>query len=303
MLPSINPTQPDHLTHTKKSDEIKGNILGRLRTRIVSESTKVPSRSVAVDLPIITLKIEDQEANNKSTKSLFVKPHVPSVDFSRLVCKPCVPVAPFSSARFSQTSDIVSTVGAKCPCSSPRVRNFIKENRQNVLKHPVNELATTLAMLYKLSQTDRSTKEHLDRRFLQTGDGIVGRNSVEPRNSVENQHSKAARDKHTRFENLVEKKRLELAQKQAELHRLNRTARLSAQRIKQADHRLQTHSLQVVNRLIGLASSNARSQWHASMLDSADAQKSRVKELRLVNAFLTKYLLRDGSIHTLARLP
>ncbi|KAA3671435.1 uncharacterized protein DEA37_0008524 [Paragonimus westermani] len=218
----------------------------------------------------------------KFRKSLFVKPHGPSVDFSRLVCKPCVPVAPFSSARFSETSDVVSTAGAKCPCPSPRVRNFIKENRQNVLKHPVNELATTLAMLYKLSQTDRSTKEHLDRRVLQAGDRIVRRNSVEPRNSVEKQHSKAVRDKHARFETLVEKKRLEFAQKQAELHRLNRTARTSAQRIKQAEHRLQTHSLQVVNRLIGLASSNARSQWHASMLESADAQKSRVKELRSI---------------------
>ncbi|KAF7259814.1 hypothetical protein EG68_07209 [Paragonimus skrjabini miyazakii] len=278
MLPLMNPTKLD----AKKSDEIKENNLGRhlIRTRIVSGSTRVPGRSVAVDLPIITLKLEDQEVANKPLKSLFVKPHDRSVDFCRLTCNPRVPVAPFSSARFSEISDIVPTVGVKCPFPSPRVRNFIKENRQNVLKYPINELAATLAMLYKLSQPERRTKEHLERQYLHSVDRIMEQNSAELRKSVKKEHSKAVHDNHTRFETVVEKKRFEFTEKQAELHRRNRTARKSSQRIKQAENRLQAHSLQVVNRLIGLTSSNARSRWHADMLDSADARKIRVKELR-----------------------
>ncbi|KAF5404274.1 hypothetical protein PHET_02286 [Paragonimus heterotremus] len=276
----MNPTKLD----ARKSDGIKENNLGRhlVRTRIVPESTKVPGRPVAVDLPIITLKIEDQEVANKPLNSLFVKPYDRSVDFCRFTCNPRIPAAPFSSARFSETSDVVPTVGVKCPFPSPRVRNFIKENRQNVLKHPINELATTLAMLYKLSQPEWSTKEHLDRQCLHAVDRIMEQNSVELRKSAGREHSKVVRDNHTRFETVIEKKRLEFAEKQAELRRLNRTARKSVQRIKEAEHRLQAHSLQVVNRLIGLTSSNARSRWHADMMDSADARKMRVKELRSI---------------------
>ncbi|KAF6774105.1 hypothetical protein AHF37_05903 [Paragonimus kellicotti] len=146
-------------------------------------------------------------------------------------------------------------------------------------------------MLHKLSQSDRRTKEQLDRQCLNSGELNMKQNSVELRKSVEKEHSRTVRDNHIRFETVVEKKRFEFAEKQAELHRVNRTARKSAQRIKQAEHRLQAHSLQVVNRLIGLTCSNARSRWHTDMSDSADARKIRVKELRSI-----EWDARDGRL-------